>query len=248
MPILRTTKAGHVYFRNRVRRVIFAGGGLAMSILLLAACVSEQSASNPLLQKYVWFKYLNGDDLRERCFEGSPTHYRLVYNARYQEQVRRYEVVSDGAGGATVISGAQRAVNLASFSFDDILAPKWWQRSEGRMSPEAFARFEAALQQSGFFEPAPRHLRLPSAGFYWTAVGCRGGRIAFNAWRHPSDRYEGLTFPPLLFAQDRNVMPINPPRTIDAAELTFQRSNPQFSHTTGTVFWLRVGENGLAGY
>ena len=221
---------------------------MAGTIFLLFGCVSEQSASNPLLQKFVWFEYLNGNDLRESCVEGSPPHYRLVYNGRYQEQVRRYEITSDGAGGATVVSGAQSAPNLANISFDDILAPKWWQRSESKMSPDAFTRFETALQQSGFFEPAPENLRLPSAGFYWIAVGCRGGRVAFNAWRYPSDRYDGLTFPALLFAQDRNPIPINPPRTIDAAELTFQRSNPQFIHTTGTVFWLRVGENGLAGY
>lgn len=248
MPILRTTKAGHGYFRNRVSRVFFAGGALALTVLLLAACLSGDSASNPLLQRFVWYGFLNGNDLRETCFEGSPPRYRLVYNARYQEQVRRYEVISDGAGGGIVVSRAQGSNHLASVSLDDVLAPWRWQRSETRFSPEDFARFETALGQSGFFEPAPQHLRLPSAGFYWIGVGCREGRITFNAWRYPSDRFEGLTFPAMLFAQDKNELPVNPPRTIDAAELTFQRSNTAFIDNTGTVFWLRVGENGLAGY
>ena len=248
MQFARTTRPGQGCFRSARRRVVVAGALLAWSALFLAACVSEQSASNPLLQRFVWYGFLNGDDLRETCFEGSLTRYRLVYNARYQEQVRRYEVIADGAGGAIVVSRAQGSNHLASVTLDDVLAPWRWQRSETRFSPEEFSRFETALQQSGFFEPAPRNLRLPSAGFYWIAVGCRDGRIVFNAWRHPSDRYEALTFPAILFAQDGNELPINPPRTIDAAELAFQRSNPQFLHNTGTVFWLRVGDNGLAGY
>lgn len=224
------------------------GPWFVLPLLLLLGCSMQEGVNNPLLQRFVWFDYLNGSDLRADCRAGSPPRYRLVYNARYQEQLRRYEVTGDGAGGAFVVARAQASGSLASIALDDVMAPWRWQRSETRLAPGGFAGFEAALERDGFFGPAPKGLRLPSAGFYWTAVGCRDGAVHFGAWRYPSAGYAALAFPALLFAEDRTGLPVNPPREIDAAELAFPRANVNFNNNTGTVFWLRVGAKGLAGF
>ena len=83
---------------------------LALLCGLVPGCAIDQAAHNPLAQRFVWYRFLNGDDIRENCYEGSLRRYRLVYNGRYQEQLRRYEVIADGAGGAYLVSRVQGSV------------------------------------------------------------------------------------------------------------------------------------------
>ncbi len=217
---------------------------LAMS----ASCTIGQAVQQPVLQRFVWYDYLNGSDLREACARGSLPRYRLVYNGRYQEQLRRYEVIGDGGGGAFVVANAQGSGNLANVALNDLLAPWRWKRSQVQISPQEFAGFEAALETSGFFESSPKGLHLPSAGFYWVAVACRDGRVHFNAWRHPSPRFERLAFPEFLFLRDLTEEPVNPPRDIDNAELIFVSKASRSSSTSYPVFSLTVGDNGLEGF
>lgn len=217
-------------------------------LVLSAACTIGQAVQEPALQRFVWYDYLNGSDLREACRRGSLPRYRLVYNGRYQEQLRRYEVVDDGGGGGFVVANAQGSGNLANVALNDLLAPWRWTRSQVRITPQEIAEFEAALETSGFFGPAPKGLNLPSAGFYWVAVACRDGRIHFNAWRHPSPRFARLAFPDFLFRRDLTEVPVNPPREIDNAELVFVPPASRRSSTRYPVFSLRVGENGLEGF
>ena len=213
---------------------------------LLVGCATEGATGNPLTQRFVWFRYLNGDDIRQNCYPGSPWRYRLVYNGRYQEQLRRYEVIADGAGGAYLDSRAQGRASLTRVTLNDVMAPWRWQQAETRVSSEEVTELEAALERSGFFGPPDVGLRLPSAGFYWLAVGCREGRMHFNAWLHPSARFAALEFPDFLFARDGTGVAVNQPRRIDAAELAFQGTRPA---ATGRQrnFWLTVGEGGLRG-
>jgi hypothetical protein len=219
---------------------------LVLLCALLVGCAVDQAVESPLTQRFVWFSFLNGDDIRENCFPGSLWRYRLVYNGRYQEQLRRYEVVADGAGGAYLVSRVQGSANLASVTLNDVMAPWRWWRAETRLSPGAVAEFEAALEQSGFFGPPAVGLRLPSAGFYWLAVGCREGTVYLNAWRHPSARFAALEFPAFLFARDGTGVDVNPPRQIDAAELTFQGARPA-AQRQRRKFWLTVSKDGLQG-
>ena len=55
---------------------------------------------NPAVQKFAWFSFLDGHDIREACASlgaqgsaGVPAHYRLVYNGQYSKQIRAYEIV-----------------------------------------------------------------------------------------------------------------------------------------------------------
>src|ERR1700751_6126832 len=66
----------------------------------LAACSYRGDIDNPVVRKVSWFSYLDGTDIRAACTEGAQDRYRLVYNVRYEEQLRSYEVVADGGGGA----------------------------------------------------------------------------------------------------------------------------------------------------
>ncbi len=219
---------------------------LVLLCAFLVGCASDSATRNPLTQRFVWFRYLNGDDIRGNCFPGSPSRYRVVYNGRYQEQLRRYEVVVNGAGGALLDSRVQGRASLTRVTLNDVMAPWRWQQAETRLSPGEVAEFEAALEESGFFGPPPVGLRLPSAGFYWLAVGCREGQMYFNAWLHPSAGFSALAFPDFLFARDGTGVSVNQPRRIDAAELAFQRTRPA---RTGRQknFWLTVGDGGLRG-
>lgn len=223
------------------------GAGLVLAFAV-AGCTTQEAVRNPLTQRFAWFDYLNGGGLREYCAEQSLPRYRFVYNAEYDEQLRRYEIVSDGAGGALAVSYAQGPDALVQVSLNDVLAPWRWRRAQSSMTPEAFIRFETALAQSGFFDPPPVGLRLPSAGYYWIGVGCRGGMLYFNAWRYPSDRYSALTFPKLLFAQDRTGLEVRAERDVDASLLTFKRPGQEFVDTYGKLFWVTVAEKGLKGF
>ena len=54
--------------------------GLALGIL--AGCTYRGEIDQPATLKATWFSYLNGDDIRSACADGTPVRYRLV--ARFQ--------------------------------------------------------------------------------------------------------------------------------------------------------------------
>lgn len=228
---------------RRVRALLF------LTIFVgLAACTIQEAVKEPLIQRFVWFDYLNGEDIREACQPGTPWHYRLVYNARYKEQLRRYELLADGAGGGILVSRAQGGGPTGGFSLSEPLEEIQWKRSEVRLSAGEVAQFDAALRDSGFHQEPPVGLKLPSAGFYWVAISCRDGEVDFNAWRLPAEGDSGPTFPDFLFERDKTEVAVNPPREIDASQLTFKRSNVRNTKGQGASFLLTVGENGLAGF
>ena len=99
--------------------------------ILLAGCTYRGDIDNPAVRKVSWFSYLDGTDIRTACVEGAPDSYRLVYNGRYEEQVRSYEITADGAGGAYLTARAKGRTNAFDVSFDDVLAPWRWKRSRG---------------------------------------------------------------------------------------------------------------------
>ena len=222
---------------------------LPLSLLLwLGGCTMEEAVQEPLAQRFVWFAYLNGDDIRTDCVPGRPWRYRLVYNARYKEQLRRYELLSDGAGGGILVARAQGSGRTGTVFLSDPLRDFRWQRSEVRLDAEEVAAFETALASSGFYDPPPVGMTLSSAGFYWVVVSCRDGAVGFNAWRLPAPEGTEPTFPDFLFQRDFTGVPVNPSRDIDASLLILERSNPEIDRGEGARFLLRVGERGLKGF
>lgn len=218
----------------------------ALIVLVLAGCTYRGTIDQPILHKVTWFSFLNGDDIRAACARGGPPWYRLVYNGDYDRQLRAYEVVGDGAGGAyytaRVITGG--GIDVTRLSLRDPQAPGRWTVDRVRLAPEEMAGLEAALARSGAFGPAPAGLRLASEQFYWVFSGCRDGTFHFNAWRYPSARFAGLAFPEVLLRHDRTGIALNPPREVGPAERP-RAGGPVEDPTP--CFDLEVGERGFKG-
>lgn len=186
-------------------------------LLAVAGCSYRGNIDNPIARHLTWFSYIGGDDIRAACGPGMLDWYRLVYNARYEEQLRSYEVVADGAGGAILVARALGSPAPLSVVAGTPL-PSWgWARSETRLDEAAFAAFEQTMVDSGFFEPPPVGLRLSSGDFWWVASGCIDEAFHFSAWRHTPDHAADLDFPAFLFAHDATGVPVNPPRPVASA-------------------------------
>jgi hypothetical protein len=221
--------------------------GLGLAALAGAgACTYRGAIDEPVTLKVTWFSYLNGDDIRSSCVAGLPPRYRIVYNGDYDQQLRSYEVTGDGAGGAylttRVLTGG--GIDLTKLSISDIQAPGRWTKAQTHLSPAEFGALDAALARSGAFAAAPDGLRLASEEFYWIFVGCRNGKVHFNAWRYPSDRYAALAFPAVLMRHDATGIALNPARDVGPAGRLipgYQRKKPT------PRFDLQIGANGLRG-
>lgn len=222
-------------------RVLWLGAMVA-----LTACAYRGGIDNPAIRKVQWFSYLDGDDIRTYCVENAPDRYRLVYNGRYEEQLRSYELTADSAGGADLTARAmQRRGDITRFTLDEVLAPWNWDKAETQLNAADFQAFQQRLEANGFYAGAPAGLRLHSSEFYWIASGCRNGRFHFGAWLHPEPPFQKLTFPDFLYAKDTTGVPVNPPRPLPPAE-KYRRASRN-SDDSPTSFWLQVGDNGLGG-
>ncbi|WP_299399303.1 hypothetical protein [Pelagibius sp.] len=244
----RMTKTAERPGSSRRHLCVLAIAGVVIG---LAACTYRGDIDNPATLKATWFSYLNGDDIRQRCVEGAPDAFRMVYNADYNEQLRSYEVVEQAAGGARLTARVQGSSGLQVSRLDlrDPLAWARWTTSETALDAEDLARLTAALERSGAFRPAPAGLNLYSEETYWVSSLCRDGAFSFNAWLFPSERFAEIAFAEVLFAHDGTEVAVRPPK--DAPPGARARATvPQrrdASDKTGSFFTLRVGENGLAG-
>lgn len=219
--------------------------GLSLGLAVLAGCAYRGEIDDPVTIKGTWFSYLNGDDIRAACVPGAEPWYRLVYNGAYDEQLRAYEVIGDGAGGAhytaRVMTGS--GLDLTKFSLYDLTAAGGWTKAQDRLSPAELAEFEWLLEDSDAFGPAPAGLRLASGQFYWISGLCRDGRFHFNAWRYRSARYDRLRFPAGLLDHDGTGIAVNPPREDASVVLTRNK----IERDDGRRFFsLTIAENGLA--
>lgn len=230
-----------------VNRHMRAGVGLLLAALTgLWGCAYDGGIDNPVVRKVEWFSYLDGADIRSYCVEGALDRYRLVYNARYDEQLRSYELGADGSGGAVMTARAmQKRGDLTEITLNDILAPWRWDKAERNLSPAEFQAFGKTLQASGMYDGAPDGLRLWSGDFYWVASGCRDGKFYYAAWLYPEPPYERLKFPDFLYARDTTGVPVNPPRQMVDREK--YRSSGRSGDDMQTKFWIQVGKNGLGG-
>ncbi|MDJ0946934.1 MAG: hypothetical protein QNJ30_26080 [Kiloniellales bacterium] len=228
---------------RRVGSVAGVTGGL-----LLVACVYEGAIDSPATQKFTWFSYVSGDDIRADCEPGSPETYRFVYNARYDEQIRSYEVLVDEAeGSASITARAQGKASISTLRLDDILAPWRWKKAQSRLDGQEMSQLREALAEAGFYGRPEVGLELNSKAFYWAVVGCIEGNFYYGGWQDPAASFKDLRFPAMLLDQDGTGLAVNPPRPLDPIELG--RSNGPAQDRGGDIprFLITVGEDGLEG-
>jgi len=215
--------------------------------MTLAACTGSGNSDDPVGRSLGWFNFLNGTDLRQKCGVDGVDRYRFVYNGRWGEQVRIYEILRLGRERAPA-ELTVRVLGPDYVSFmrsDDLLQPWRGAKSVEALGPADMAQLEAALAASGFDAPAPRGLNLPSDGFYWVAATCRNGQFHFNAWNWPSDRFERLTFPDLLERYDGTGIKVADPSPGPTRIQQSMGSRGDRAALYKSILDLEVGDNGL---
>ena len=225
-------------------RVNLAAG---LALLLASACTYSGGIERPGVQKVSWFSYLNGDDIRRDCSANSVPRARLIYNGQYEEQIRSYELVGDGHGGALYTVRVQSRASLTNFTLNNPLQPWAWQTNEVLLSPPEIQGFETALRQSGAYGPTPKGLRLHSRNFYWIFIACREGVIHYNAWLHPSERWDEIVFDDWLLRFDESGVAVREPRFVDPAERLSDRITAG-DDDSSVNFDIQIGDNGLVGH
>src|SRR5689334_18305183 len=186
------------YLRGTLGIIALSFSGLMAGCAYHGSSVSD--LDNPAVQKFAWFSFLDGHDIREACAALGPTapaRYRLVYNGQYEKQLRIYEIESQASGGANLRVRTKGGTNLANWWIQDtadLLAPWRWRESTAVLSAAEMAQFRQVLAESGFGSGAPQGLRLPSQNFYWVASGCEAGQFHFYAWLAKNGRLDGARF------------------------------------------------------
>lgn len=228
---------------GHLRALVFLAGAAVLS-----ACTTADAPRDPIGRSFTWFDYVAGGELRRTCGPGAPTRYRLVYNARFSEQVRTYDVTlrptANGAARASVETVVWVPATWDRFRPSKPLSP-WAPVTARAVLSEGDTRaLENSLLVTGAVAPTPAGLRLPSLGFYWAVSSCRDGEFHFTAMRHPSPEFARF-HPPAVMAWDRSGIPVNSPRPV----LT---NPPEAGHSRDgglvdghTPFTLVVGADGI---
>lgn len=210
---------------RRERRV---GRGFAIIILAvgLAACTYRPGSDNPVERSLSWYSYAEATDLRDSCVPGAADRIRLIYNGRYDEQVRTYDINAADDGAVVEIGVRGPSGDLArGVALRDLLGPWRAETRLVRITATEMAKLRRSLVDSGLTRPAPGRLRFNSDEFYWLASACLDGRFVVNGWKYPSPGFAQLGFPAVLLSHDPTGVPLNSPRpTKDSPYANSERS------------------------
>ncbi len=177
-------------------------------VLGLNACTTYQgTTSNPIERSLTWFSFVAGDDIRTACRAGGPDHYRFVYNAIYQVQIRAYELTptSDGAELSVRARGRPGIVNR--ISLNNPFGPWELLQSSAQIDNPTAAGIVEAYADAVAASPSSAGQLLDSNEYYWIVSGCSGGNFALNAFVDPKVDVNALQFPKRLLAHDDSGVP-----------------------------------------
>lgn len=208
-------------------------------LVALTACAAPRDLADPLPRWAGWFDHADARAVREACRPGAPEHWRLIYNGRYRDHVRSYELSVAADGGARLVGYLKLQPDLSEIRFSTLgglLDPWRGVVAERRLSPSDMASLRARLDGAGVGAQTPDGLRLPSESLFWIVARCRGGQFRYDAWRGDQARWRGIPLLDWLAPHDPLPRPV-PPET-DAV--------PQ-SDPGAELFILTVGRDGLHG-
>jgi hypothetical protein len=237
-------------------QVISAVIALSFSRIMAGCAYHGDSASNldnPAVQKFAWFSFLDGHDIREACAAlgpNAPARYRLVYNGQYEKQLRIYEIQAQPSGGGSLRARTKGGTNLANWwisDTSDLLAPWRWRDSTAALSPQEMAQFHKVLTESGFGMGAPQGLRLPSQDFYWVASGCEAGQFHFYAWRAKKGRLDDAQFQDFLLRHDGTGLAFRKPYVLGIEESSNYRPAGGNGRNPSSNFTVEVSGEGIGG-
>jgi len=217
----------------------------------LAACAYHGNFDDPIQRRFQWYSFIGGDDIKADCRQrtsGKLDRYRFVYNGRYAEQLRAYELVGDSAGGAYLTARATGAyANLAHVTLNDPLGPLRWKESRAPLGATEFNAIKQALDADGFLQP-PKTVgrRFSSNGFYWLVSGCREGQFHFGAWIYPTQDFLALHFPALLLARDQTGLAFNKAHAVPYGETDSSPSRP-IEEGANAPFNITIRADGVGG-
>lgn len=196
---------------------------LCVIFLLVQGCTAQGVTQDPVNRVFTWFSYMNGDDLRAVCTQGATDRYRLIYNARWTEQVRSYDIVAarplPGTQGIGVPVEAELTAQAFAPApiFNAYLARlnggEATQTAQVRVAPDIFATLEAAIWQVAT-QPESEANWLRSDRYFWLVMGCREGAFRLRGFEVTPQSHDALIFLAPLQSIDPAVQPLAPPRVL----------------------------------
>ncbi len=201
--------------------------GLLVAGAMLGACAitddthspgtmlgSGERLAGPVTRQLAWFAHVESRDLLDQCGDGQE-RYRLIYNGRYEEQIRSYTLAPAGNDAWQIDAFVRDEVNLVDvvLSPDDPLAPL---RGVTRQSTHAADAMQPLLTAIRGLPPVQVQTNLNGAAFYWLIVGCRSGVPVYFAAQYDGagPDLRALPFRAPLQALDPLPVAVNEPRTI----------------------------------
>lgn len=229
---------------------------LIFSASLLTSCAyqsgqpgSTTAIDNPVERKFTWFSYLDAADLRHSCNSGSPDQYRFVYNGQYYDHLRTYEV-SNTHLTARARGRSGNLLEMGFGSFEELLGPWQFHRSDARLSSAEWSKLRDLLRQSGFGNTSQTGLRLHSQDFYWLVAGCQDGQFFINAW---ADKPQALplarvTFLEFLLKHDQTGIAYLNPRVLTYMDKNDQNKGRGKDYSGDFTITLQAEGIGRAGF
>ena len=219
------------------------GIGLLAAAVLLAACAASGAPDSALEQKFTWYRYLAGDDLRTSCAADGPIRFRFVYNAEFTKEVRALDLDAAPGQGGWLESRRYRGARVLDVQSAGIAN-----------RPDTAAVFLNAAQvdglldavvASGFAEPPETGLILRSDTHYGVASGCRGGEFRLHG-------YGWSKLAGLAFADDlRNLDPLGvawpTPLDTGARSDAGRDTSGDARESSDPFFVIELGHFGLRG-
>lgn len=211
----------------------------ALALFSLAGCASEGTSDNPVERKLSWFSYLNGDDLRTACRPGSDDRFRLIFNGRYDDQVRIYDVALNGGRPEIKEKVLTSFIVNQGFTLESFGNRLSGQDYTVGLSSSDHDRLWSALEQAGAFKTAERGTRLPSNELWWTVTGCHQGQVFFQVW--PETQASG---PPSFALVISSLDPSGLPFPSSAPPAITSLDSPRDRSKNGD-FIMEVGDGGF---
>ncbi|WP_169544800.1 hypothetical protein [Sneathiella aquimaris] len=215
-----------------------------LGAMVLSGCTANGGTDNPLVRPFQYFSYLNGDDIRNSCTDGSDSRYRLVFNGLYEQQVRTYDIrqPANARTGVQTTRVFARGIG-ANFSIGrDGIDFQGTSNSTEVLTYDDLLAIDKALIEAGFERPSLDGQILHSDEFYWIAMVCRSGAFKYFAWTKDMVDIEGL---PLLEAVSRKDLTDIEPVPIREPIIHDRGGRNQVGLEGGSYFSLEVGDNGL---